>query len=175
VYLPSALDERGGAAAAAPLALEAPAPQPEPAPKSLVGTGLAGMKALIVDDDIRNIFALTTLLERAQLEVISAESGDEGVAMLERTADIDVAIVDIMMPVTDGYATIRAMRQLAAGRDLPIVALTANVAAGTRQRCIDAGASAYVSKPVEATDLLLILGEWLPGAEPVGRAPGEAG
>ncbi|MEA2133834.1 MAG: hypothetical protein QOC68_1743, partial [Solirubrobacteraceae bacterium] len=175
VYLPSALDERGGAAAAAPLALEAPAPQPEPAPTSLVGTGLAGMKALIVDDDIRNIFALTTLLERAQLEVISAESGDEGVAMLERTADIDVAIVDIMMPVTDGYATIRAMRQLAAGRDLPIVALTANVAAGTRQRCIDAGASAYVSKPVEATDLLLILGEWLPGAEPVGRAPGEAG
>jgi signal transduction histidine kinase/HAMP domain-containing protein/ActR/RegA family two-component response regulator len=174
VYLPSALDERGGAAAA-PLAIEAPAPRPEPAPQSSAGTGLAGMKALIVDDDIRNIFALTTLLERAQLEVISAESGDQGVALLEGTADIDVAIVDIMMPVMDGYATIRAMRQLAAGRNLPIVALTANVAAGTRQRCIDAGASAYVSKPVEPADLLLILSEWLPGAEPAARALGGAG
>jgi CheY-like chemotaxis protein len=71
-----------------------------------------------------------------------------------------------MMPVMDGYATIRAMRELPAGRDLPIIALTANVAAGTRQRCIDAGATAYVSKPFEAADLLLILSEWLPAATP---------
>ncbi len=170
VYLPSALDDQ--ARAAAPLVLEPPEPEPAPEPQRLVGTGLAGMKALIIDDDVRNIFALTTLLERGLLEVVSAESGEQGLAILERTPDIDVAIVDIMMPVMDGYATIRAMRQLAAGRDLPIIALTANVAAGTRQRCIDAGASAYVSKPVEAADLLLILGEWLPGTAPAGRAPG---
>jgi CheY-like chemotaxis protein len=79
------------------------------------------------------------------------------------------------MPVMDGYATIRAMRELPWGRELPILALTANVAAGTRQRCIDAGASAYVSKPVEAADLLLILSEWLPHSSPTGRAPDGAG
>jgi CheY-like chemotaxis protein len=84
-------------------------------------------------------------------------------------------IVDIMMPVMDGYATIRAMREVPWGRDLPIVALTANVAAGTRQRCIDAGASAYVSKPVEAADLLLILSEWLPNSAPAGKVPDGAG
>jgi two-component system, chemotaxis family, sensor kinase CheA len=175
VYLPSGLEEHP--AAAAPVVLEAPAPEPEPepAPQRLLGSGLAGMKALIVDDDIRNIFALTTLLERGRLEVISAESGEEGVAALERTPDIDVVIVDIMMPVMDGYATIRAMRQLPWGRDLPILALTANVAAGTRQRCIDAGASAYVSKPVEAADLLLILSEWLPDSAPADRLPDAAG
>jgi signal transduction histidine kinase/CheY-like chemotaxis protein/HAMP domain-containing protein len=177
VYLPSALEDH--AAAAAPLALDAlpldPEPQPEPAPQRFQGSGLAGMKALIVDDDVRNIFALTTLLERGRLEVLSAEGGKEGVALLERTPDIDVVIVDIMMPVMDGYATIRAMRELPWGRELPIVALTANVAAGTRQRCIDAGASAYVSKPVEAADLLLILSEWLPDSMSAGRVPGTAG
>jgi CheY-like chemotaxis protein len=122
------------------------------------------MRALVIDDDFRNIFALTTILERGGLEVISAEGGQEGVDIVERRPDIDVVIVDIMMPLMDGYATIRAMRELPSGRDLPIVALTANVAAGTRQRCIDAGASAYVSKPFEAADLLLILSEWLPAA-----------
>jgi CheY-like chemotaxis protein len=143
--------------------------------RPLLGSGLAGTKALIVDDDIRNIFALTTLLQRGGLEVLSAEGGQEGVAILERTPDIDVVIVDIMMPVMDGYATIRAMRELPWGRELPIVALTANVAAGTRQRCIDAGASAYVSKPVEAADLLLILSEWLPDSASAGRVPEAAG
>ena len=111
------------------------------------------MKVLVVDDDIRNIFALTTLLERGRLEVVSAEGGEEGVAMLERTPDIDIVLVDIMMPVMDGYATIRAMRELPWGAELPIVALTANVGGRERQRCIDAGASAYVSKPVESRRL----------------------
>jgi CheY-like chemotaxis protein len=175
VYLPSAVEDH--AAAAAPLTLEAPPREREPvlALQPLLGSGLAGTKALIVDDDIRNIFALTTLLERGGLEVLSAEGGQEGVAILERTPDIDVVIVDIMMPVMDGYATIRAMRELPWGRELPIVALTANVAAGTRQRCIDAGASAYVSKPVEAADLLLILSEWLPDSASAGRVPEAAG
>jgi CheY-like chemotaxis protein len=145
--------------------------KPSPPRERRIGAGLAGMKALVVDDDFRNIFALTTLLERGQLEVVSAESGEEGVAILKRTPDIDIVLVDIMMPVMDGYATIRAMRELPWRAHLPIIALTANVAPGERQRCIDAGASEYVSKPVETADLLLILGEWLPATAPAGRVP----
>ncbi len=165
VYLPSVL--AGSMALVVPPPANVLAPEdlgvkPSPPRQRPPGAGLAGMKSLIVDDDFRNIFALTTLLERGQLEVISAESGEEGVAILKRTPDIDIVLVDIMMPVMDGYATIRAMRKLPWRGDLPIIALTANVAPGERQRCIDAGASAYVSKPVETADLLLLLGEWLP-------------
>jgi signal transduction histidine kinase/CheY-like chemotaxis protein/HAMP domain-containing protein len=179
VFLPSAREaEAGAASAAANLAREAP-PQPLEAPTTdvptqphrLAGAGLAGMKALVVDDDFRNIFALTALLERGMVEVISAESGEEGVAILQRTPDIDVVLVDIMMPLMDGYATIRTMRDLPGREELPILAVTANVAAGERQRCIDAGASAYVAKPVETTELLLVLGEWLPSAVHTGRPP----
>ena len=119
------------------------------------------MKALVVDDDIRNIFALTTVLERGHVEVVSAASGEESLALLERTPDIDIVLMDIMMPVMDGYATMRAMRKLPGGGDLPIVAVTAKVGDEERQRCIDAGASAYVSKPVDSADLLLVLGECL--------------
>ena len=130
------------------------------------------MKVLVVDDDFRNIFALTALLERGHLEVVSAESGEEAIAVLERTPDIDIVLVDIMMPVMDGYATMRAMRELPAGGDLPIVALTAKVGTGERQRCIDAGASAYIAKPVEnGPDFLLALGQCLTAAEPAGPAP----
>ena len=129
------------------------------------------MKVLVVDDDFRNIFALTTLLERGQLDVISAESGEEGIAILEQTPDIDIVLVDIMMPVMDGYATMRAMRNLPSGRELPILAVTANVTAGERERCIDAGASDYISKPVDTDALLLVLGRWLSAPAPAGRPP----
>jgi CheY-like chemotaxis protein len=175
VYLPSLPDPAAVAPALpAPASLpmhEVLAVKPSPRRERKIGAGLAGMKALVVDDDFRNIFALTTLLERGQLEVMSAESGEEGVAILKRTPDIDIVLVDIMMPVMDGYATIRAMRELPWRAHLPIIALTANVAPGERQRCIDAGASEYVSKPVETADLLLILGEWLPATAPAGRVP----
>jgi CheY-like chemotaxis protein len=164
VYLPSALD--GGAAATGGVIGGALAQQPLLALQRSTGAGLAGMKALIIDDDFSNIFALKTLLERGELEVITAESGEEGVAVLERTPDVDIVLVDIMMPVMDGYATMRAIRKLSLCRELPIVALTAKVTSGERQRCIDAGASAYVSKPVEAEDLLLVLSEWLLAAAP---------
>jgi signal transduction histidine kinase/CheY-like chemotaxis protein/HAMP domain-containing protein len=168
VYLPSA--RRSQFVATVPLG---PAPAPEfsviepasPPPEHPAGVDLAGMKALVVDDDFRNIFALTTLLERCHLEVVSAESGEEGIAMLQQTTDINIVLMDIMMPVMDGYATMRAMRKLPGG-DLPIVAVTAVVDAGERQRCLDAGASAYVTKPVDTAGLLIVLGEWLPGAEP---------
>jgi CheY-like chemotaxis protein len=125
----------------------------------------------VVDDDFRNIFALTALLERGDVEVVSAESGEEGVALLRQTPDIDIVLMDIMMPVMDGYATMRAMRKLPAGRDLPIVAVTANVAPETRQRCIEAGASTYVAKPVESADLLLVLSTWLRADGPAGISP----
>ena len=113
-------------------------------------------RVLVVDDDVRNIFALTALLERGQIDVLSAESGKEGVAILARTAGIDIVLVDIMMPVMDGYETIRAMRELPSCADLPIVAVTAKVGAGERQSCLDAGASGYIPKPVEnGADFLL--------------------
>ena len=152
VYLPSEV-----AAPQAPEALP---------PERSERAGLAGRKALVVDDDRGDTLALTALLERNQLEVVSAESGKQALTVLERTPDIDVALVDIMMPVMDGYATIRAIRKLPLCAELPIVALTANVAAGGRQRCIEAGASAYVPKPVDTTQLLAVLGEWLPAGTP---------
>jgi signal transduction histidine kinase len=127
VYLPTRPAGGGGAGGGAPSASEPPASPPASAPQTEPVISLPGSKALIIDDDFRNIFALTTLLERGQLDVVSAESGAEGVALLEQNPDIDIVLVDIMMPVMDGYATIRAMRQLASSPDLPILALTANV------------------------------------------------
>ena len=126
---------------------------------------LAGLKALIIDDDFRNIFAMTALLERGDLEVISAESGTAGVELLAATPDVDVVIVDIMMPVMDGYATIRAIRALKRYAELPLVAVTAKVGSGERQRCIEAGATGDVPKPVEnAPGFLSVLASALPDA-----------
>jgi signal transduction histidine kinase/HAMP domain-containing protein/ActR/RegA family two-component response regulator len=133
-----------------------------PAPARALTTELAGLKALIIDDDFRNIFALTTLLERGKLEVLSAESGRDGIALLEATSDLDLVILDVMMPVMDGYATMRAIRGIAGLENMPIVAVTANVGAEERQRCLDAGASAYVPKPVQnGPDFLAVLADAL--------------
>jgi two-component system chemotaxis sensor kinase CheA len=138
-------------------ALDAPAPQPTPPrPAS------ADIKALVIDNDARNIFALTALLKRARFAVVSAESGEAGIAMLEHAPDIDIALVDIMMPVMDGYATIGAMRRLPSHRQLPILAVTAKVGGDEAQRCIDAGASAYIPKPVAAANLMHVISQWLP-------------
>jgi signal transduction histidine kinase len=123
------------------------------------GGGMVGMKALVIDDDARAIFALRTVLERGGFEVLSAENAAEGLAILEDHDDIDIALVDMMMPVMDGYETVRAMRER--GWRRPIVALTAKVTPGERDRCIRSGASTYVPKPVATSDLLFVLGEWL--------------
>ncbi len=150
---------------------EAPVRSQEPLPDFSVPEGQAALKVLVVDDDFRNIFALTVLLERGHLDVISAESGQEAIAALQQTPDISLVMTDIMMPVMSGYETIRAIRKLPHCADLPILAITASVTAGERERCIDAGASAYIPKPVDAADLLVVLGEWLPSAsaeEPTG-------
>ena len=126
-----------------------------------------GVKILVVDDDFRNIFAMTALLERGHADVVVAESGAEAIAMLDRLPDIDVVLMDIMMPVMDGYDTIRAIRMVDRHKDLPIIAVTGKSASGERQRCIDAGANEYVPKPIDTGELLAALKPWLPTpAEP---------
>jgi signal transduction histidine kinase/CheY-like chemotaxis protein/HAMP domain-containing protein len=124
---------------------------------------LAGKKILVVDDDIRNIFAVTVLLERGDAEVVSAESGEDAIAAIERTPDIDLVLMDIMMPIMDGYAAIRAIRNLPSTRDLAIIALTAKTGAAERDLCLEAGATGYIAKPLEnGADFLLTLTEFFP-------------
>jgi signal transduction histidine kinase/HAMP domain-containing protein/ActR/RegA family two-component response regulator len=123
---------------------------------------LDGVKILVVDDDYRNIFALTALLERGNADVTVAESGSDALAILDRKGDIDIVLMDIMMPVMDGYDTIRAIRKLDQFRTLPIIAVTGKVVVGERLRCIEAGANDYVPKPVDTAELLMVLKPWLP-------------
>jgi CheY-like chemotaxis protein len=122
---------------------------------------LAGKKVLVVDDDIRNIFALTAMLERHEMEVISVDSGQEALDTLGARGDIDLALVDVMMPEMDGYQTMSKMRELASFRERPIIALTAKAMMGDREKCIDAGASDYIAKPVNTTELMSMLKSWL--------------
>ena len=121
----------------------------------------APINILIVDDDIRNIFAMTSLLEPFQMQLLSAETGKGAIELLQQTPDIDVVLMDIMMPDMDGYDTMRAIRKLAKFRSLPIVALTAKAMKGDREKCIEAGASDYISKPVDTEQLLALLRMWL--------------
>jgi CheY-like chemotaxis protein len=122
-----------------------------------------GIRVLVVDDDFRNIFALTALLERAHAEVSSAESGPDGIVALERSAGIDIVLMDIMMPGMDGYTAIRTIRALEQFKSIPIIAVTGKVVSGERERCLDAGANDYVPKPVNNAELLAAIGPWLPG------------
>ncbi|BAT55711.1 GAF sensor hybrid histidine kinase [Nostoc sp. NIES-3756] len=122
---------------------------------------LAGKKVLIIDDDVRNIFALTSMLERHQMVVVYAENGREGINLLETTSDIDVVLMDVMMPEMDGYETTQLIRQRQQFRDLPIIALTAKAMQGDRDQCIAAGASDYIAKPVDTEQLLSLLRVWL--------------
>ncbi|MBW4555312.1 MAG: response regulator [Trichormus sp. ATA11-4-KO1] len=122
---------------------------------------LADRKILIVDDDLRNIFAITSFLESYQMEVLFAENGRDGIEILQANPDINAVLMDIMMPEMDGYETTRAIRQQEQFRSLPIVALTAKAMSGDRQKCIEAGASDYISKPVDTEQLLSLLRVWL--------------
>ncbi|GIP40698.1 histidine kinase [Paenibacillus sp. J31TS4] len=124
---------------------------------------IAYKKVLVVDDDIRNIFALTTILERHNMRVISAENGRDAIDLLEQMPDIDIVLMDIMMPVMDGYETIRAIRQINKFQQLPIIALTAKAMKGDREQCIEAGASDYITKPVNSSQLLSLMRVWLYG------------
>jgi CheY-like chemotaxis protein len=124
-------------------------------------SGLAGKRVMIVDDDIRNIFALTSLLERHQLEILSAETGRGAIEKLKGTGEVDLVLMDIMMPDLDGYDTIREIRTLSQFQSLPIVALTAKAMKGDREKCLEAGASDYIAKPVDPEQLLALLRLWL--------------
>jgi HAMP domain-containing protein/signal transduction histidine kinase/DNA-binding response OmpR family regulator len=122
---------------------------------------LAGKKVLVVDDDVRNVFALTSVLERHGMAVAFAENGRDGIAALQADPDIDIVLMDIMMPEMDGYETMRAVRELPQFRKLPIIALTAKAMKGDRERSIAAGASDYVTKPVDVDQLLSLMRVWL--------------
>ncbi len=125
-------------------------------------TWIAGGKVMLVDDDVRNLFALTSVLERHKLKVLHAESGQEAIDLLKPEPGIDLVLMDIMMPKMDGYETIRRIRQMPEYANLPIVALTAKAMKGDREKCIDAGASDYITKPVNLDDLVWMLRAWLP-------------
>ncbi|HVG35194.1 MAG TPA: response regulator, partial [Pyrinomonadaceae bacterium] len=122
---------------------------------------LSGRHVLIVDDDVRNIFALTSALESHNMQVIHAENGQEGIDMLKETPDIEVVLMDIMMPGMDGYEAIREIRGMTEFQKLPIIALTAKAMKADRDRCIEAGASDYISKPLDIDQLLSLLRVWL--------------
>jgi CheY-like chemotaxis protein len=128
-----------------------------------IGEGaLAGTTILVVDDDHRNLLAMTALLERGRADVMTASSGPAGISALSQTPTIDIVLMDILMPGMDGYDTIRAIRAIDRFRSLPIVAVTGKVVAGERERCIDAGANDYVPKPVDTFELVEAISPWLP-------------
>jgi CheY-like chemotaxis protein/signal transduction histidine kinase/HAMP domain-containing protein len=122
---------------------------------------LTGRKVLIVDDDVRNIFALSSVLERRGMTVLSAGTGREAIQTIESTSDLAIVLMDIMMPEMDGYETMQVIRQNPSLRRLPIVALTAKAMKGDRERCLEAGASEYLAKPVNTEQLLSALRMWL--------------
>jgi HAMP domain-containing protein/CheY-like chemotaxis protein len=122
---------------------------------------LTGRKVLVVDDDVRNIFALTSALEAHNMEVVHAENGQEGIDLLKATPDIEAVLMDIMMPEMDGYEAITAIRQMAEYKRLPIIALTAKAMKADRDRCLQVGASDYISKPLDIDQLLSLLRVWL--------------
>ncbi|MGH9765766.1 MAG: response regulator, partial [Blastocatellia bacterium] len=122
---------------------------------------LTGKKVLIVDDDVRNIFALSSALESYDMEVVHAENGREGINLLHKTPDVDLVLMDIMMPEMDGYETMQAIRKIDEFESLPIIALTAKAMKADRDKCIEAGASDYISKPLDIDQLLSLLRVWL--------------
>jgi CheY-like chemotaxis protein len=122
---------------------------------------LAGRKVLIIDDDVRNIFALSTVLGIHGMLTIHAENGKDGIAALEEHPEIEAVLTDIMMPEMDGYETMQVIRNIPQFAKLPIIALTAKAMKGDREKCIEAGASDYISKPVDTDQLLSLLRVWL--------------
>jgi signal transduction histidine kinase/ActR/RegA family two-component response regulator len=126
-----------------------------------VDPALAGKRVLVVDDDIRNVFAMTSLLEEMGLRVTSAENGQAALDLLQEDPDIDLVLMDIMLPGMDGYETIEAIRAMSGFRPLPIIAVTAKAMPGDREKCLEAGASDYLSKPVNPSQLLVLLSKWV--------------
>ena len=122
---------------------------------------LHGRKVLVIDDDIRNVFALTSTLEQRGMKVVFAENGREGIERLHQHPNTDVVLLDIMMPEMDGYQTARAIRSMPRFEHLPIISLTAKAMKGDREKAIAAGASDYITKPVDVDQLLSMMRVWL--------------
>jgi len=122
---------------------------------------LRGKKVLIVDDDVRNLFALTTALERFKINILNAESGEEAIAILQKNPDIDIVLMDIMMPEMDGYETMKRIRKNKDNDEVTIIAVTAKAMKGDRQKCIESGASDYITKPVNVDQLLTLMRVWV--------------
>jgi CheY-like chemotaxis protein len=122
---------------------------------------LKGRRVLIVDDDIRNIFALTSILERHDMSIASAETGRGAIELLDTHGDFEIVLMDLMMPEMDGFETMRAIREDPRFRSLPIIAVTAKAMKGDREKCIEAGASDYLAKPVNSEELVAKLRDWL--------------
>jgi CheY-like chemotaxis protein len=135
--------------------------KPAQAPGSRHLPELAGAKVLLVDDDIRNIFSLTSVLESHDVEVLHAERGKDGIVILEQTPGVDVALIDIMMPDMDGYETMEQIRKRPELANIPLIAVTAKAMKGDRQKCLDAGASDYIAKPVDIELLLALVRVWV--------------
>jgi len=121
---------------------------------------LVGRTVLLVDDDARNIFALSSVLERRSMKVLAATTGNEAISLIESTPNLAIVLMDIMMPEMDGYRTIQAIREKPALRRLPIIALTAKAMKGDREKCLEAGASDYLAKPVNLDQLVSMLEKW---------------
>jgi CheY-like chemotaxis protein len=122
---------------------------------------LRNRKVLVIDDDARNIFALTSVLENHEVTVLSATNGRDGIEIIQSTPDLAMVLMDIMMPEMDGYETLREIRKAPESRTLPILALTAKAMKGDREKCLDAGASDYIAKPVNTNQLLSLMRLWL--------------
>jgi CheY-like chemotaxis protein len=122
---------------------------------------LANKKVLVVDDDVRNLFALTTAFEKYNVQTITAESGQEAMKILSEQGDVDMVLMDIMMPEMDGYETTQKIRREHKNSGLPIIAVTAKAMKGDREKCIDAGASDYITKPLKIDQLLSLMRVWL--------------
>ncbi|MFI6207529.1 HAMP domain-containing protein [Streptomyces sp. NPDC051041] len=140
-----------------------PMAEQEAAPQARRSIRFGGQKVLIVDDDIRNVFALTSVLEQHGLSVLYAENGREGIEVLEQHDDVAVVLMDIMMPEMDGYATTTAIRRMPQFAGLPIIALTAKAMKGDREKALESGASDYVTKPVDPDHLLSVMERWMRG------------
>ena len=124
-------------------------------------SSLKNKKVLIVDDDIRNVYALTIALEKYEMDIIVAENGREGIEVLQGNPDTDIILMDIMMPEMDGFEAIRRIRQLSKYKALPIIALTAKAMKKSREECLDAGATDYISKPINIDQLFSLMHVWL--------------
>ncbi len=120
-----------------------------------------GKKILIVDDDVRNIFALSSVMGEKEMDIVIAENGKDALKSLDENDNIDLVLMDIMMPEMDGYEAMQHIRKKNKFKNLPIIALTAKAMKGDRQKCIEAGANDYLSKPIDIEKLLSLMQVWL--------------